>query len=1488
MAGRATTPTGSTPQSGNPFAPTQQQQTFGPVGGFTFGATQDSQPSETGMQASANGFTFSAGQPDSNPFTNVQLNNPFASTNGAISSSFPPTNGNFGGSSTNIGKRSSDDMMMESPEKKQAGTHAFGRHQGFNWANPSQPQQQQPAPAPLFSFASSQQNNNQPNGGLLGSVSKLEQPQQNNLFGPPQSSQPLFSGFGQPTQTTSAPPSFSFEQKEQTPTPPPSFSTSFGQNTSNQQSEAPKFSFGATAATQASGSPLLFGQTSTTQKTTDAPLFGSKDSSRATSPFKLGDTLSEPSTSANPFADIKAPAPVRQYSFGQPVEDSASEKPEDPKPASSLFGSNTAAQSGPVLFSQATPTQPTPNLFGPSSSSPKPTPVFNFGQPTRPEPSPNDEKPAEAPKNPFAHIPNPSASTGPPLPSASTGTDAPKSAGFSFAPPSKSSAGSLGSSTTTAHSSNLFGLSKTSQAPTTSLFGSPRKASEAPEVSEAAEASQSLNKEQDSAPTKPVFSFGSTQPPSSGGLFTPGKPTATDKVPTTEPVKAPFFGGGPPLIQKDPAPAPEPATEKPKKQLFGRTLDSNSTSSQAAAPESAVKAPLFGALQAVRPSATETNENLASSLTESPAFKSAAKSQAFPSTQSTSTETSSQRPVYTKSPGRIPNFLNGEGYKEYDNNFRLRALNREFQRRLAALDPSRHDFENIIRHYVAARASIGADIGLYQRTMAGTKRKNDTIDEQELEVPQQYKKTKSNDGQASAPAPSQPVVKTNTFKTTKAVAQTFTSSAPPASKATSMFSQMIPKSPGKTFDAPKQTASEKPTNVFASIPNPPPAGPSFIRNLVEEIENSSAPKSSGAPTFGNRIPSEAPANPPQGVIPFSAPSSTPVKPPQGFVPSTMPAKPPQGFVPASAPPSDLFAAFADKAAKNEKKRKAEILEDQYSSDEDSQAEGRKKLEEAERAKRAKFNSIPKTGFTPNFQKSTSPSKSPPTSSFIPRAASVEKPTSPAKSSPTKAKRKSPFEASDSDEDADDKEGEADDEETTEEKDGEFQPVDEESTEEDEEGEEEEDDLPEDEVQEENEDDDIDHEAEIEANPNKGKSLFDRIEANPEKPNDTPVNGDKNVRKSIESGFNFSKKDDPILGSAKRSSFKPTVWGSHIGKSTPDAPAFSPITPATTSSFKPATTFSFTTTPATTTPTPVPGASVLSGGLTAGSYSKFDGMFGSRPTTPNPTDKEPPAPATSSGPVNHTWTAGSPIKFGETPEKAAAPKIAVTEASPEKAGETTPKAPAPSPFGSLFGTTPASTFKPGDTSSGFSFGAGKLDFLSAKRPLETASGLTSGISSRGTSPGLTDAESVQTDASDAMPPEPQANLSDSRAGEENEDCLFEAKSKALKFVTEEAAKGTKSEPNTWETQGVGMFRLLRDKETGKCRVLFRAEPGGNIIVNANLLPTMEYASIPQGNSGAVKGPLYSDKKKTLERWVFKLKTKDMAVELECLMKEHQKN
>ena len=1416
-----------------------QQPTFGPVGGgFVFGGPQNDQPPQTGMQDSGNGFTFNAGQQSSNPFANTNFsNNPFGNVNGTPSNSFGNTNGNFGGNNMNPSKRSNDDMMMESPEKKPFAP-SFGASQNGSF--------------------------NQSNGGLFGAVSKPEQPQQNNPFGQTQNSS-SFGGFGQPKQNVSAATSLSFGQKEQTPTPPASFGTSFGQTTS----EKPKYTFGApatTQASQASNSPLLFGQNATTQNA-DIPSFGSNESSRATSPFKFGSGASEATTSA-PLFGIQAPTPVKQFGFGQNTNDSLANKPEETKTTSSLFGQSSTSQPSGNLFGQSTASQPPSTLFG-STVPPaaKTSSSFSFGQPAEPQPSVMDPKPTEAPKNPFAAVPHTAPSTSSSSQAAKPPVETSKSPAFSFGAPPTPAVGPLGTSATAPPASaNIFGVSKPSQPPSTSLFGSPSKKPESPE------------KEEEPVPPKPAFNFGGTQPPSSGGLFTPVKPTASNQNPSTEPPKAPSFGS---LFQVAPAAAPEPASEKPKKQLFGRKLDGTPAASQPAVPEPAVKAPLFGTNPAAKSSTENAAEKPATSIFAAPAAPAAPKTAAKPfapaPVQSATAESAPQRPVYTKSPGRIPKYLNGEGYKEFDNNFRLRALNREFQRKVTGLDADRHDFENLIRHYVAARASIGADIGLYQRTMAGTKRKNDTVDEEELEVPQQYKKSKPSQPPPSA-APAQP---RPSSMNNKSSANTFAAglSSAPAVKATSMLNQMIPKSPGKTADPPKPAASDKPPSVFASIPNPAPAPQSFIRNLVNEIETDSAPKAASAPTFGQSQATTTPAKPPA-----SQPSFKP------YSPAPMTGMP-------SAPTSNLFASFANAAADTDKKRKAELLEDDYSSDEDSQAEGLKKIEEESRLKRAKYESIAKTGFTftPNSQKSTSPtkpsskmgftsgtqkstspSKSPPKSGFTPLGSGIEKSMSPS----AKAKRNSPFE-SDSDDSRNDEDvqAHADDEETAEERDDDFVPgEDEVSGDDSDEEEEEEDDLPEDDVVEDTEEEVADVEAEIAANPNKGKSLWDRVEPNPEKASDSPVNGDWKTNKF------FAKSEDPIMGSAKNSSFKPAVWGAHIGKSTPQAPEFSPITPAT-SSYKPATTFTFTPTPPTTTPTPVPGASVLSGGLTAGSYTKFDGMFGSRPTTPNP-EKE--SPANTAGPVNHTWTAGSPIKFGETPEKAAAPRIDLTEASPEKDGDTTPTAGTPRPFGSLFGTTPASTFKSGEMNSGFSFGAGKPDFLNAKKSLDAASGLTSGISSRGTSPGLTDAESVQTDASDAMPPEPQANLSDSRSGEEGETCLFEAKSKALRLWNAEDVKGTKHEPNSWSTAGVGTVRLLQNQETGKCRVVFRAEPNGNIILNFNLVSGLKYVGMDQGKSGAVKFPLYNDKTKRLDQWVFKVRTKAMAAELEGLMKANQEN
>ena len=59
-----------------------------------------------------------------------------------------------------------------------------------------------------------------------------------------------------------------------------------------------------------------------------------------------------------------------------------------------------------------------------------------------------------------------------------------------------------------------------------------------------------------------------------------------------------------------------------------------------------------------------------------------------------------------------------------------------------------------------------------------------------------------------------------------------------------------------------------------------------------------------------------------------------------------------------------------------------------------------------------------------------------------------------------------------------------------------------------------------------------------------------------------------------------------------------------------------------------------------------------------------------------------------------------------------------------------------------------------------------------------------------------------------------------------------------------------------------------------------------VVNANLQSGMTYESVDQGKSGAVKGGLFQDGK--LERWVFKLKTKEMADEMSKYLEQNKKN
>jgi len=105
-----------------------------------------------------------------------------------------------------------------------------------------------------------------------------------------------------------------------------------------------------------------------------------------------------------------------------------------------------------------------------------------------------------------------------------------------------------------------------------------------------------------------------------------------------------------------------------------------------------------------------------------------------------------------------------------------------------------------------------------------------------------------------------------------------------------------------------------------------------------------------------------------------------------------------------------------------------------------------------------------------------------------------------------------------------------------------------------------------------------------------------------------------------------------------------------------------------------------------------------------------------------------------------------------------------------------------------------------------------------------------------------------------------------------------------FVNPDMAKGTKYTPNDWNSVGVGIVRVLKDKITNKTRMVFRVEPTANILFNSHLVGSTTYESVPSNKSGAVRGALMY--KENLTRLVFKVKTPEMAKELATILEENK--
>lgn len=331
-----------------------------------------------------------------------------------------------------------------------------------------------------------------------------------------------------------------------------------------------------------------------------------------------------------------------------------------------------------------------------------------------------------------------------------------------------------------------------------------------------------------------------------------------------------------------------------------------------------------------------------------------------------------------------------------------------------------------------------------------------------------------------------------------------------------------------------------------------------------------------------------------------------------------------------------------------------------------------------------------------------------------------------------------------------------------------------------------------------------------------------------------------------------------------------------------------------------------------------------------------GLFGSRPSTPN---HDTPTPfggsvfgntGSSTPIVDHTWNPASAIKFGGP---ISAPAFNITPATPltktngnatqspfstfsaaaltaskpdSGSNDDTPKA-STSPFGASSSSAAHSVLGSGDNTPktfnslfgdaskktavnqssaaqvGFSFG-GPNTQLGAS-PLLAPSNVSSAVTSRATSPGVTDNESAAESGTDDQANDPQPNYMASRPGEENEDVLLEVRTKALEFMSDKelCAIGSKEEAG-WKTRGVGPLRVLRHPETQRARIVMRSEPSANVVINSPLFQQNSYDINPSGKEGAsLKTGVYMNGK--LKIWVLKFKSMKMAHELSSCLQEN---
>ena len=102
----------------------------------------------------------------------------------------------------------------------------------------------------------------------------------------------------------------------------------------------------------------------------------------------------------------------------------------------------------------------------------------------------------------------------------------------------------------------------------------------------------------------------------------------------------------------------------------------------------------------------------------------------------------------------------------------------------------------------------------------------------------------------------------------------------------------------------------------------------------------------------------------------------------------------------------------------------------------------------------------------------------------------------------------------------------------------------------------------------------------------------------------------------------------------------------------------------------------------------------------------------------------------------------------------------------------------------------------------------------------------------------------------------------KTGEENEEILFEARSRVSRFVPKDVY-GDEERTNRWVSRGKGQLKILRDKTTNKCRLLHRQEKTYKVRLNIPLLGTESDPSVQTAKARMFAGLDFSEDEKKIQ-------------------------